>query len=598
MNEQTKPRLRLNLFFLFVLAAVSKLAAVLARDVDDMIREVQIRDLLADNQWYDLTLPGVAMPEPYVSPWSRLVDLPYYLITKLLQPVVGVEQALIIAKFSTPLLLLTVFGILFLRIVKNISGNSVSYIGLALAALAMTPALGEFAANRIDHHNFQIGFMMLMAVGLVSRWHHAGFLIGLAAIGSVVVGLEALPFIIFAIAGLTFGAIAGNDNCNEKLKKTGLALVILSLPFAMAFIGPDGIKSIQCDAYSRPWIVGALLGGLTLVGLTSLWSRTEKRNGGKIAIRAAMAAISGIVLAVILAKLFPSCLDGPYQIIDPVTRQYWLQDISQEQSLTFIPGHGSPVLLIFFWIYAGITIAAGFHINSLYKNNNYGAIVIYALGIFGLILMGGNMRYYRFPAIFLSVFVPLIFAGMLKWKLSDFSNTGSSRVLYSRFAPAFIPVFLAAVLIVLLPAEPTPQKAHASMAQNTCENADLSVLARATPGKIIAPIGVSQTLFEKQDRHTVAALPQHRSAPGMRRIFHAFLGFGDEVRKQAFAPFDYVGVCLPASDVLAIQTGFETADAPLYLTLLRGEPWPGLTPVEPGSDNLFKLYEIDHSKLK
>ncbi|HLP70393.1 MAG TPA: hypothetical protein VK181_23045, partial [Rhizobium sp.] len=55
------------------------------RDIDDLLRAQQIRTLLDSGHWYDLTIPTIRMPEVYVSPWSRLVDLPYVVLTLLIQ---------------------------------------------------------------------------------------------------------------------------------------------------------------------------------------------------------------------------------------------------------------------------------------------------------------------------------------------------------------------------------------------------------------------------------------------------------------------------------------------------------------------------------
>ena len=46
-------------------------------DIDDDLRAVQIRLLVEGGAWFDRTIPMIQMPEAYISPWSRLVDLPY-----------------------------------------------------------------------------------------------------------------------------------------------------------------------------------------------------------------------------------------------------------------------------------------------------------------------------------------------------------------------------------------------------------------------------------------------------------------------------------------------------------------------------------------
>jgi hypothetical protein len=81
------------------------------RDVDDLLREIEIRNLVSGAGWFDLSVPAVRMPDIYVAPWSRLVDLPYALVTWILGPAIGQERALAVALGLWP----PVLGVFFLR---------------------------------------------------------------------------------------------------------------------------------------------------------------------------------------------------------------------------------------------------------------------------------------------------------------------------------------------------------------------------------------------------------------------------------------------------------------------------------------------------
>src|ERR1700704_5482796 len=45
-------------------------------DTDDAVRLVTVRELLGGAPWFDTTLPRIGAPQPPVSHWSRLIDLP------------------------------------------------------------------------------------------------------------------------------------------------------------------------------------------------------------------------------------------------------------------------------------------------------------------------------------------------------------------------------------------------------------------------------------------------------------------------------------------------------------------------------------------
>ena len=77
----------------------------------------------------------------------------------------------------------------------------------------------------------------------------------------------------------------------------------------------------------------------------------------------------------------------------------------------------------------------------------------------------------------------------------------------------------------------------------------------------------------------------------MHRMFVAFTSNDPTARAEALAPFDYLAIC--ARDV-----GFPGMDDfPLFAALVHRESVPGLIPVEPERDSMFKLYRIDHSAM-
>ena len=88
-----------------------------------------------------------------------------------------------------------------------------------------------------------------------------------------------------------------------------------------------------------------------------------------------------------------------------------------------------------------------------------------------------------------------------------------------------------------------------------------------------------------------AGIPFHRSAPGMRRIFQVFVSGDSDERRSAVGPFDYLAVCNTAvPDLLPDDT--------LFAVVARGGDWPGLTPIEPGTDSRLRLFRIDHAAFR
>jgi hypothetical protein len=130
------------------------------------------------------------------------------------------------------------------------------------------------------------------------------------------------------------------------------------------------------------------------------------------------------------------------------------------------------------------------------------------------------------------------------------------------------------------------------MQYDQCQGQDMSVLATLSPGRIISPQGLAMPLAATMpDGFSIASAPFHRTAPGMRRVFTAFLSNDVEARKQALAPFDYVVVC---------RLGFELSDkdAVLYTALATGQDWPGLERIITDNASDLQVFRIDHSRLR
>ena len=128
-------------------------------DFDDRMRALQIRELLAHGNWHDRSIHAIAMPETYLSPWSRLVDAPYVVITWLLTPWLGQPHGFEIARLVWPPLLLAAFAWPAVVIMRAIAGQPVGALHLAVTAMVMALSIWDFTPGRIDHHNMQLVLM-------------------------------------------------------------------------------------------------------------------------------------------------------------------------------------------------------------------------------------------------------------------------------------------------------------------------------------------------------------------------------------------------------------------------------------------------------
>ncbi|MGE7368195.1 hypothetical protein ACQKKX_03875 [Neorhizobium sp. NPDC001467] len=551
-------------------------------DVDDQMREIQIRRLMfGGGSWWDLGLPAVALPEPYVSPWSRLIDAPYVLIAWLLTPIFGAQKALSLAFEIWPPLMLAVFSLECAVIYRRtrVTASLFGHVVVGSATVLMAFALWEFVPGRIDHHNGQIVALMAIVCGLV-RWDRVGgWLVGLGTLGAVAISLEGLPFIACVYAGLLTAMVLRADGAALMLRRASAILFLLSLPLAYGLLGPVGLLSVQCDAFSAPYIV--LLTGLSAV----LWGVSRLLPHAGWAAQAAALVVPGAAVVGLFAFLFRQCLAGPYWMIDPLSKSHWLDRVGQEHSALYFIEQGQISIVALAVILGSVlTFASGALVRQ--RQDGWPGLLIALITAWAaLILTLVLNRYIRFAFAFAPLFVPIA---------TRFFLDGATGKMTRRAAIVCVAAYIvvAGWIAVVTPVPMARFDAADYMAFDTCSEGDFSALAAQSPGRIAAPQGMGITLINGlPDGFSVAAIPFHRAAPGMKRMFEAFLSSDPAVRHLALAPFDYVAICR-----FPLKPDYGTA--PLYDALSAGDDWPGLMRLPNGAENPFQLFRIDHAALR
>lgn len=555
-------------------------------DVDDQMRALQIRHLLSANgQWFDFQLPFIAMPEPYFSPWSRLVDLPYAIVAASAGMFFAPEVGLKIAFFIVPLLLLVPFSFLAALLLKQMVPLEtfvprMQIILVVCMACFLAGAVQEFSPGRIDHHNVQILAMMMIACGVMLWSSRGGLLVGLGAAISLVTGLEALPLVVVVWAGLIFSYLVGNKESRRVLLGACTAMFIATIVCALAFLGPGSMFSVQCDAFSAPYIVPMILAPLSICASLYFTSRDAHWASKMVAL-----VLPLLIIVAVTAYAFPQCLQGPYGMLGPLERELWLGRLLQEKNVFelygadtsgVVPALGTISVLVFFSFIPAVS--TGFRQNPPY-------MILYAVMLCALVLALLMARYLNFP----SLFIPFFIVFSLHWFRQQ---QGRKLAILSAvsFAAAGALVF-AGSLFAFSKGDFAFRSADL-MEYDQCEGQDMSVLATLVPGRIISPQGLAMPLATTMpDGFTIASAPFHRTAPGMRRVLTAFLSNEAEARKQALAPFDYVAVC---------RLKFEMNDKEdvLYTALATGQDWPGLERITTGDGSGFQVFRIDHARLQ
>lgn len=319
-------------------------------DNDNMMRLVQVRDLLAGQGWFDLHQYRMGFDGGFVMHWSRLVDAPIAALMVIFgaltrSAAAGETLALVV----WPSLLLCAAVYFLSRAARSIAGpDAIVPAGfLALVTLLVT---GKFSAGAIDHHNVQFVLTAASLCFLLEARTQPRMAIGagIAAGLSICIGMETAPYV--ACAGLiAAGSLLLNRTAPSAAIGFGCGFAVTTAVAFLATVGPSAWSAVACDTLSLPHLACAAIGGL---GLAVAGLAKARSSSGPIAL--SILIVTAAIAGVTVATFFPQCLAAPYSDLDP-RQQAWIGTISEVRSIRDILGQpalaaglfATPILALF-----------------------------------------------------------------------------------------------------------------------------------------------------------------------------------------------------------------------------------------------------------
>lgn len=503
------------------------IAAMRLTDSDDILRLVQLRDLLAGQSWFDLHQYRISPPDGVLMHWSRLVDLPLLLVYAVLAPLLGghaAEQATVVI---VPLLTLGAALLLVGRLAWRMVGEDAVFYACGALVLALG-ALVQLQPLRIDHHGWQIVCLLAALNGLAARDARSGGRVAGVAMGlGMTISLELLP-----LAAL-IGAVAALRWLRDP-KAPGLCLSYvraLAVSATIAFLATRGLADLagHCDTLSVPYLAGLVViaTGLSLLALAGNLPAPARALG----LAGAAAAGLGVVLAIA-----PQCSRGPFVMLDPLVQQYWYANVGEGMPAWRQDGRTLLRLLV-------PSLAGLWAVWRLWRGSAgwlqrfWGEYLLLVLGGIALALLVSRS----------AAFAAALVAVPLSWLLYNWRRRAlNARKRGEKAALATM------ALVILLPDAPlgvariaSPARASSGPAvQEVCDvPAAATALRRLPASTIFAPID-SGPLLLVHTPHSVVATAHHRAAQGLHDTIAAFLAAPDQaeaiVRKRGAR---YVLIC-------------------------------------------------------
>lgn len=495
------------------------IADLVLPDPDDALRLVQVRDLLAGQAWYDLTQYRINAAEGGGQlHWSRFIDAQIaglILLFQLFLPDVAAERWAIALY---PLLLLLPLLLVFRALLAQLGNRQFVITGLLVAATTFS-FLHYFVPLRIDHHGWQLLLSLAMLwLALGPATHARGLAAALVITAHVEVSLEGLPYLVifgglFALDWLRDPAMA------PRLRGFAIGLVVFPLVWIGAWRGLGAVTGLYCDAFSRPFVAGALVTGLMLASAMGV-SRLNHSMPERLA-ALGVAALCGGAAFVIAG---PECLVGPFGNLTPLVRTLWYESISEGRPIWGMsPGIQVSFLAPTVVGFLGLLWSAR-QMRGTPQAQDWMRLVLVAAG--SVIL---SVLVLRATAVTHAYLVPgyvLLVLGILRWGRS--LSTALLRIPATAAAIIALPVSVsAAAVTVMLQFEEENNDMMPTDCITPAAERKLATLPKTT---IFAALDFSPAILVATP-HSVVASGHHRNHLAIHRVLTAFIMPGPQAEK-------------------------------------------------------------------
>jgi hypothetical protein len=293
-------------------------------DTDDNMRFDQVRDWLGGQGWYDLRQHRMNPPIGFSIHWSRLVDLPLAGLILLFKPIVGTQLAYRWACALAPMLPLLLALLMLAVTVRRLIGKRAYVLALPLLMCA-GDAMGMWAPMRIDHHGWQLAFLMTTVAGLTEpNMRRSGIMIAVSSALSLAIGLEMLPYVAFAGAAIALHW-AWDAAETPRLRSYGGSLAVATVLCFLIFASNDNWHPV-CDVLSPVWMTTVAAAALLLVAISFVPARHP-------AARLALVLVAGGIAGAIYVLGFPQCFGHRLEGIPEEADRLWLSHVSEARAI-------------------------------------------------------------------------------------------------------------------------------------------------------------------------------------------------------------------------------------------------------------------------
>jgi hypothetical protein len=547
-------------------------------DTDDNLRMMQVRALLAGQDWFDLRQYRLDPPGGADIHWSRIVDLPIAGLMLLFRLFVSGAVAERWAVAIAPLLPMLVTFLAIGGTARRLIGPGAFALAVGLVLCAHSTR-GMFMPLRIDHHGWQLAALSLVVLGLADpKARRGGLTAGLASAFSLAIGLEMLIYL--AVAGAAVALLWVRDRAEAP--RLGAYGVSLGAGSALGFLlfASHANRQPVCDALSPVWLSVMLAAGAAALLLSRL--RAERWP-----VRLALAAVAGAAVAGFYALAWPHCLSR-LEGVGPELEAMWLSRVREARP---IYTHDWPVMIAVLPIVLSGLVGYGL---TLWRQRLHPAEFARWVAVAAPALVAALLLLWQTRAGPAAQLLAVPGAAALAWFLIGKAQALES--LLPRVAGTVLAFYLASGLIVqhlynLKPAPPpSPRNQAVNQANARCPTlAALRPIAQQPRGYVLTHVDLGPRLITVTHHRAVAG-PYHRNERAILDVMKAFRGTPDNARATVQRlGIDYVLICPGLS-----ETTVYAAEAPkgFYVQLRDGRVPAWLRPISLPGNSPYKMWRV------
>lgn len=561
---------------LMLVANFGSIAAGHFPDPDDVMRLMQVRDLLAGQSWFDVHQYRVdAVSGGVPMHWSRLVDIPLAALIWFFSLFVSQSTAEIAAATLVPLLTFGLALLLAARIAWRLIGAEAAGMTCLVMALSV-PVIVQMGPLRIDHHGWQIVLALLALNGMMARDPRlGGALTGFALALWISISVEGLPLAV-AICGVAAFRWLGDRRASCRMASIMGSLAIGS---ALVFAVTRGFTDLAqyCDAVSPVHLAVFGWGGVSVF----LLARSEPIPRGVLLSGFALIAAGAGGIVYFAA---PQCAGGGFEALDPLVIKFWYLNVGEGMPMW----QQSPALALQMIVPPALGLLAALKLAG--RSSDWLRQWWYDYAV----LLGAALLIAMFVARAGAV-AGAIASIPLGWQIAvwiryarNMRSRGRRIATLAGTALALMPALPLGLITAMIPSE-VRAKDDGTRTASCLLNEALPVLRSLPKGEIIAPIDMGPELLNTT-AHSVVATGHHRGNPGMTAMIRIFIGPADQAETALRARGTrYVAVC---PGLIEARNYARTMPDGFMADLLGGDEPSWLEPVAAPGGDAIRIWRI------